>query len=205
LAQEPPDQFDDGSVEVVEVNAARKRPSVDEVSVVAAAPAGGRMATMREAGNEHRQNFILIRTPRGVAKIAFPHFGLYKVLWRLWQAKRAAGEPDPGVSVQELVEATGFTQQSVQNTLTSMRRNEIIRSVVQHVGWRGTRGRYYPTSVGDEALKMAEYLGAGSMVQIGRNATAWRARNQDEPQDMFKFAAFLRGSVAKANTAAEIS
>jgi len=185
-------ELEDNAAEVVETHPARRRPPRDDTSKVAKADPGGRMEKMRAAGTRHRQDFILVRTPRGVAKISFPHFDTYKAIWRIWLSKRTNAEPNPGVTITDLMEMTGQRQNTLQNIVTSLRKNGIIRSVVQHVGWRGTRAFYFPTTVGDELLKMAEYLGPGSMVQVGRNSTAWRARNQDQPQDIFKFAALLK-------------
>lgn len=185
-------ELNDGAKEVIEQRPARKRPKKDSPATAAKVDPGGRMKAMRDAGTRHRQEFILVRTPRGAAKIALPHFDMLKLVWRLWLAKRVALDPDPGVSQPEIVEASGLPQNFVANVLQSLKRNEAIRSVVSHVGWRGTRAKYYPTIGGEEILRFADYLGRDSYVQVGRSMKAWRARNQDGPSDMFRYAAFLK-------------
>lgn len=198
------DLMDDGAVEVVETSPQRRRPSSAEVSAAAQLPAGGRLTAMRAAGAKHRTDFLRVRSALGSVQISIPHIPVFDALWALWAKKRADGEGDPGVTKVEMVEATGLDPKKIQHILTTFRRTGIARSITQHVGWRGTRSRYYPTDEGIFAFSLAEVLGHGSAVQVGHTASAWRARNQSEPQDIFQFAALYRGGADPKSSTSEL-
>lgn len=189
---------DDGAAEVVETSPLRRRPTPAEVSVAAKLPAGGRLTAMRAAGARHRTDFLRVRNALGSVQISIPHVPVFDALWTLWAQKRADGEGDPGVSKTEIAEATGLDPKKIQHILSTFRRTGIARSIVQHVGWRGTRAKYYPTDEGIFAFSLAEVLGHGSVVQVGHRVNAWRARSQDEPQNIFQFAALYRGGDPKS-------
>lgn len=192
--------LDDGATEVVDVKPARRPRPIVDAGRIANAPAGGRMAQIRVEVPDRGGDFLTLRTPLGASKIAFSYVGVLHGLWRVWSAKRAAGEPDPGASATEVAEAAGVDPARVRTALTSLVRNRVARGITQHIGYQGTRARYYPTEFGVQALALAEVLGPGSAVQVGRTATAWRGRDQDEPGDLFQFAALVRGGAPPLQT-----
>lgn len=190
------DLDDDGATEVVSSQPRRRGSVVVDLETVAAKPAGGRMAAMRAIGAEHLSSFIIRRSPTGVVKIALPHARVFHAMWSAWAAKRAQGDPDPGVSAAEIAAAAGCKPAQIRTAVTSLVRNGAARSVHTHVGWAGSRASYYPTTDGVEAFALAEVVGAGCFVQVGATTKAWRGRNQDEPSNLFQHAALLRGGAA---------
>jgi hypothetical protein len=202
MNDEPPAPLDqdDGAIEVVDRRPARSAGPVFDVKTIALQPAGGRLASAR-SHPEERDNFITMRTPMGAAKIAFTHAATFNSLWRAWTAKRTRGEADAGVTVSEITAIEGLPLHEVNAALRSLTRNRVVTVITQHIGYQGTRARYYPTEIGIQAFALAEVLGAGSLIQIGRTSRAWRGRDRDEPADLFQFAALLRGGSIPADEA----
>lgn len=197
------DLMEDGAVEVVETSPQRKMPPIAEVKDAAKQDAGGRMAAMRAAGSKHRTDFIRVRSPTGSVQISLPHMPVFDALWRLWARKRAEGEADPGVNVAELMEEAKIEEPKLRNILKAFRRTGIARSVMTHVGWMGTRSRYYPTDEGIFAFSLAETLGHGTSVQVGGSAKTWKSRDQNEPDNIFEWSALYRGGVDPESLASE--
>lgn len=192
-----PHQLEDGAHEVVDVRPLRPERSVVDLETIAAAKPGGRMAEVREAGDRARREFVLIRTPADVVKIALTHIPTYRAMVRAWTAKRVAGAEDPGVSAAEIAEAMGVAPSAIKTHITSLVRNRCARAKTTVVGFQGVRSVYYPSDLGATALAMAEVLGKGASVQVGAPANAWRGRNQTEPSTVFQFANLIRRGIAK--------
>lgn len=183
------DELDDGATEVVSGRPARD-PSVKlDGALIAEMPAGGRLSAGDVSGES-----MVIRTSLGSARIMLSHAPAFKALWRLWTAKRVAGADDPGASAPEIAEAAKLDIQVIRRSLTSLMASRLLRSAVTHVGYHATRTRYYPTELGVQAFALADVLGAGASIQIGRTQRAWQNRAKDEPGDLFSFAALLRGT-----------
>lgn len=197
VAQDP--DFDDGATEVVAAQPRRRGVAPIEIKTIAKKPAGGRVKSLTEAGDASRRDFIILRKVGApAAKIAMTHAPVFKALWEVWQGKRTAAEPDPGVAIAEITEVlnragTPLAISSISSALRSLTRNNVVRSIDEHVGWRSRRTRYYPTSAGVEAYALAEVLGDGSFVQVGQTTKSWRYRDQGEPLSLFQHAALLRG------------
>lgn len=161
-------------------------------------PAGGRLAAMREKATDNLKDFILLRGPLGAVRFSLGHATILKAIWRVWTQKRIARADDPGASISDIVEATGSDVKQVRNVVASLLKNHVIRSRVRYTGWRGARATYYPSDAGVQALALAEVLGPGHAVQVGRTAQAWASRSQTEPGTLFQHAALLRGGAVPA-------
>lgn len=191
--------LDDGASEVVERFPRRRSAPPAELEQIAKTPAGGGMERLHVGGQSHRRDFIILRkagTPP--VKIPLAHTMIFKLLWRIWEAKRVSGAEDCGATVAELSDALKargdvMATSSVSSALRSLLRNEVVRSVDQFVGVNGRRTRYYPTNAGIQAIALADTLGEGSFVQVGRTTKSWRGRNETEPNNMFQHASLLRG------------
>ncbi|USN15417.1 middle transcription regulatory protein [Brevundimonas phage vB_BpoS-Kikimora] len=188
---------EDGASAIVKDRPSRRVTTPKTPQEIAAKPAGGRMKAMSEAGTAHRTDFVILRkVGRPAARLYLPHAVFFKGLWQLWSAKRITGEPDPGVTQAEMrawmEENVGPTAaSSVTSAMRALVRSRAVRSVQQHVGFRAIRMHYYPTSEGVEILALAEVLGDGSFVQVGRTRAAWKNRAQDEPRSVFEHAQLL--------------
>lgn len=191
--------LDDGAAEVVTRGPRRIAKPPKGVEEVSRAPAGGHMQRMLEAGVAHRRDYILLRkADQPATRITLPHAEVFKMLWRLWQAKRVANAEDPGVTIAEVGEAlaaegSAKATSSVSSAMRALARSGATRVITAHVGFRSQRSRYYPSQGGVEAFALAEVLGDGSMVQVGRTSRAWTERNHAEPHDLFQHARLLRG------------
>lgn len=181
--------FDDGATEVIVDRAPRLQ--VSRLPETAAAmKSGGKMANAQPLGVEAQREFISLRTPLGAVRITFSHFPFLKALWRVSLRKRVRGE-DEGVRVKEIAEEMNVSPTKVAAIISSLRSNEVIRSVTTHEGWAKVVGKHYPTELGCQLLAMATFLGNG-VVQIGRNSSAWANRANDEPESFFRHADFIR-------------
>lgn len=185
--------LEDGATEEVTSQPLRKPPTTASVTEAVQCPVGGKMARMRSLVALTRQEFVMIRTPLGPTKIALPHLILFGDLWRLWAAKRAIGEGDPGVSVGDLAEVTRRPVGSIRTILHTLIRSNVVRTTRTSIGWAGNRAQYYPTEFGTQVLGIAEMMGPGTSIQVGSTASAWNSRSATEPANIFRHAAFLRG------------
>jgi hypothetical protein len=193
------DLDDDGAAEVVADRPQRPVLSPLDGAAIAKAPAGGRMRMMSEAGEAARRDFLLMRKAgQPPVRLVLTQVPIFKALWALWQAKRIAGADDPGVTIAEVSGALAAADRptatsSISRALLMMTKNEVVRSVEVRAGRRFAAKVYYPCSAGIEAFAMAEVLGDGSFVQVGRTARAWRRRDDGEPRNLFQHAALIRG------------
>jgi hypothetical protein len=186
---------DDGAVEVVAERPMRAGVAPVTPGDIVTSPAGGRMKALSDAGDRHRREFVLLRKAGHPAvKIALPHAPVFKGLWSLWAAKRAAGSDDPGVTAPELTSwlAERGIEATISTAIRSLSRGGAVRTVVHHVGFAATRVRYYPTDEGVQTFALAETLGLGAMVQVGATP-AWKRRDAGEPKNLFHYASLLRG------------
>lgn len=203
--------MDDGATEVVSSQPMRSGRAPVDGAKVAKAGAGGRMASMQASGHAHRTEFILIRRQgQDVVRLSLPHGIIFKLVWQLWEAKRVQGEEDPGIAVaevSELLTASGspMATSSISAALRSMIKNGALKSTDQYVGWQARRTRYYPTTAGVEAFALAEVLGYGALVQVGKSSKAWKNRSNGEPSNLFQHAALLRPIPAAPISTAEIA
>lgn len=196
-AQGHMDDFDDEVLEGFQ-QPARRDISTQSLNEAAHEVSGGRMAAVRAAGDAQRRDFMIHRGPLGATRLTLSHVPVFRALWRVWTGKRTRQEDDPGATVGEIAEELQQDVKHVRNVLMSLLRNHLIRSTVRHVGWRGSRATYYPSDAGVQALALAEVLGPGHFVQVGRNTSAWRQRNLTEPGNLFQHAALLSGGASPA-------
>lgn len=187
-----PHELDDGATEAVSLRPGRASPKGDDLDQLVRGSPATRMASVQAAARAGRSAFILLRRPSGVAKIALTHAECFGAVLRLWGAKRALGEADPGVSLTEVSESLQVESKVLMHPIDSLLRNGVIQSRVSYVGYQGKRALYYPTEGGAAAFALAAYLGAGSMVSVGGSTNGWAARNQSEPPNLFHFAGLLR-------------
>ena len=82
----------------------------------------------------------------------------------------------------------GDTADAIRDIIRSLVRNRAATAKVVHIGYQGTRALYYPSPRGEEALAIAEVVGQGSLVQVGRPVNAWKGRNMTEPPNLFQIA-----------------
>ena len=157
------------------------------------------MARLDVSAERALREFVLIRDQTGVIKMPLGHVALYRALVRASWSKRVAGAPDHGVSVNEVAEAGGFDPDAIRAPLRSLVKNRAARSKTIHVGFQGTRALYYPTARGEEAIGIAEVLGEGSLVQVGRPINAWKGRNMTEPSNIFQIAQLISRGIAPEN------
>lgn len=184
---------DEGMQEDIEAGDGPQRLTINTISIKNAVklPAGGGLAQMRAAGSAHRKEFAILRTPLGVVRVSLPHLEVFTALWKLWGGKRARGEL-PAVTALEIATEMGKTRKGIMNGLSGLRRNGLIRSIRSYVGWADVRAEHAPTELGLQLFAAAETLGMNTSIQIGRNPSAWSARNQAEPSDLFDHAAIIR-------------
>lgn len=177
----------------------RALPRRQSLDALARSRSGGGMARLDLTAERALREFVLIRDPGGVIKMPLAHVALYRALVRASWSKRVAGEADPGVSVNEIAEAGGFDPDAIRPQIRSLVRNRVARSKTLHVGYQGTRALYYPTARGEEVLGIAEVLGHGSLVQVGRPVNAWKGRNMTEPSNIFQIAQLITRGIAPEN------
>lgn len=189
--------LDDGAHEVVDERPLRPQVQAPELVEIASTKPGGRMQRMQAAGDRHRREFILIRTKADVVKLSLPHVPVFRALVRAWTAKRGAGAADPGVSLVEIAQEMGVDPVSIKTPVQSLIRNRAIRSKTTSVGYQGMRSIFYPSDLGAQAIAIAEVLGEGSFVQVGRPVNAWRGRNASEPSTVFQFANLIKRGIAQ--------
>lgn len=182
-----------GDAEDVEFRPLRSPPDALSTQKAAELPPGTKMAS-RQPSEASSQEFITYRTPSGAARIPLSHYPVLAALWGLWARKRAGGE-EAGVSVAEIAEDSGLLEQSCWSIVTSLLKNRLISRITVSRGYGGRKARFYPTTLGQELYALAEYLGYGSSIQIGKNETAWADRSNDEPESFFQWAKLLRGGI----------
>jgi DNA-binding PadR family transcriptional regulator len=194
--------LDDGATEVVDQRPMRRARAPADLAKVASAAPGGRMAALHAAGMRQRRDFIILRRQgQPACRISLAHEAFFKTVWSLWTERRTAGEDDPGVTTADVQERHAeVATSSISAALRSMVRNGALRATDQQVGWRSQRTRYYPTETGVAAFALAEYLGEGSFVQVGRTTKSWRSRNEGEPGNLFQHAKLLRGGAEPAES-----
>lgn len=195
MSKEAEHDLDDGAVEIVDQRPMRRAPAPVDLTKVAKAPPGGRMAALHAAGLRQRRDFIILRRQGQPAlRLALAHATIFKTAWTLWTASRTAGVDDTGVTVADVQEQLpALATSSISAALRSMVRNGALRATDLQVGWRSQRTRYYPTETGIAAFALAEYLGEGSFVQVGRTTKSWQSRNEGEPRSLFHHARLIRG------------
>lgn len=193
MAEPRVSDLEDGASEVVDRAPRRTPVRTASLEEVVESPAGGSLARMRELGDRGRREFVLLRSPLGVLRLPYTQMGVLHAVWQVCTAKRVQGEADHGATAAEIAEAAGTSPSSARSVLSSLLRSRAIRSTVTHVGWRGTRARYYPTATGQKLLAFAAELPLGASVQVGRTNKSWRSRGSDEPANLFQFASLLRG------------
>lgn len=179
--------LDDGSHEVVDVHPARPVYAAADLEDVVRGKPHANLEAMRRAGERARSEFMHLRSPRGAVKIALTHVPVFAALVRVWTAKRADGAPDAGVTAVEVAEAADVPVNTVRSIIRTLIRNQVVLAKTTYTGWQGMRALYYPTTVGAEALAIAEVIGYGSMIQVGRGHAAWKARSSGEPPNLFQF------------------
>lgn len=188
---------EDGASAIVKDRPSRRIIAPSTVQEIADKPASGRMKAMSDAGAAHRTDFVILRkVGRPAARLYLPHAVFFKGLWQLWSAKRISGLSDPGVTKAEMrawmQDHVGPTAtSSVTSAVKALIRARVVRAVQQHVGFRAVRMHYYPTDEGVEILALAEVLGDGSFVQVGKTRAAWKNRAQDYPRSVFEHAQLL--------------
>lgn len=191
-AAEP--DFEDGATEEVAYRPSRYKPVAADLERAVAGKSGGSLRRMQMAAEQAKREFIIVRGPMGVQRIALSHAQVLSTLWRLWSAKRVERLADPGVRAAEVVAALPHLPgSSVRSVLSSLIRSGAARSIVTHLGFRGTLARYFPTESGIQLVGLVSVLPLGSSVQVGRNSTAWKSRSRTEPANLFQHAKLLRG------------
>jgi DNA-binding PadR family transcriptional regulator len=192
--------FDDGASEVVVRRPLRGHVQPLNGTQIAQAKAGGHMRMMTLAGDAARREFIILRKQGQPAiRITLTHVVAFKALWQTWSEKRVEGVDDPGTTSAELLQRIAVNGRtlalsSLGSMLRGLVRGGAVRSTETGVGWRGRRTLYYPTEAGVQAFALAEMLGDGSFVQVGRTTKSWRSRSAAEPQNLFQHAARISGA-----------
>lgn len=174
------------------------RPPADLDAIVKSGSGGG-MARLDVSAERALREFVLIRDQSGVIKMPLGHVALYRALVKAAWRKRLDRTADQGVSVAEVAEIGGFDPEAIRAPLRSLVKNRAARAKTIHVGYQGTRVLYYPTQRGEEAIGIAEVLGEGSLVQVGRPVNAWKGRNMTEPSNIFQIAQLIARGIAPEN------
>lgn len=187
-------QFDP-SDETVDVSPRRAKRPVADLDAIVMAPVGGGMAHLPSSDQALRE-FVLIRDPAGVIKLPLGHAGVYRAMVKAAWRKRLDRAPDPGVSVMEIAEIGGYDPDVIRPIVRSLVRNGAAAAKTIHVGFQGARALYYPSPRGEEVLGIAEVLGQGSLVQVGRPVNAWKGRNMTEPPNVFQIAQLVSRGLA---------
>lgn len=185
--EEQPFHLDDGADEIVAYSPRRAVRPAARLDDIVKAPAGGRMAHM-PASDRGLREFVLIRNQSGVVKMALGHVGVYRAMVKASWRKRLDRTADAGVTVGEIADVGGFDPDAIRDIIRSLVRNRAATAKVVHIGYQGTRALYYPSPRGEEALAIAEVVGQGSLVQVGRPVNAWKGRNMTEPPNLFQIA-----------------
>lgn len=148
---------------------------------------GGTLA--REKAARATKEFISLRGPMGEAKLALSHAPIFAAVCRIAEANAAT---NPGASPGEVSQDTGHPESAVRGILASLTRSGVLRNQTTHVGWQGTRARYFPTEIGRQLFALASVLPMGSRVQVGKTQSAFSSRSRTEPANLFDHARFLR-------------
>lgn len=156
------------------------------------------MKRFQEVGLPHRTEYVVVRGSRHVAKVALAHEVVFKAVWRTWIAKRVAGADDPAASPKEIAAALGREVMEIKAALRSLRKNGLLISTYSNTGWQGARAAYRPTEKGLMVYALAETLGQGNAVSVGRTAQAWLNRTDTEPFNVFDHAALRNGGVRRS-------
>lgn len=154
------------------------------------------MARMRSAGDRARREFILIRDATGVVKMALSHVPVFRALVRATWGKRVLGVADAGVTLAEIAETGGLDPLAIRTALRSLVRNRAVRRRTVHTGYQGRRAFYYPSERGEVAIGIADILGEGAFVQVGRQVNAWKDRSMTEPPNVFQMANLISRGLA---------
>jgi hypothetical protein len=187
------DLDDDGAKAVVAARPARGTLPPMDLGRLVRARSGGRMSDIRAAGKATPKDYLLLRLPQGAARAPLGHAIAFQALWRLWTAKRVTGDDDVGSTYAEIACEAKITPMAARTAVGSLLRNQMVRAVQTHVGYQGVRTRFAPTAFGSQAWALAEVLGPAAFVQVGRVSKVWRNRSNGEPNDLFQFAALVRG------------
>jgi hypothetical protein len=185
--------FDDGATSVITGDAPRLQAARSPETAAQMKP-GGKMVNVQPLGVEAQREFISLRTPQGAVRITFSHFPFLKALWRVSLRKRVRGE-DEGVRAKEIADEMNISTTKVTAIISSLRSNEVARSVTTHEGWAKVVSKHYPTELGYQLLALASFLGNG-VIQVGRNSSAWANRANDEPESFFRHADFIRAKTS---------
>lgn len=138
-----------------------------------------------------RKDFITIRREgRTPTKISLSYVEIFKGLWRLHLSKRLERAEPLAVSVAELVEATRIPEDLIRTGLKSLVASGVVRQVEEFAARSSRRLRFIPMPSGVELLAIAEYMGDGAQIIVGRKVADWvRA---EEPPNLFDFAKIVR-------------
>lgn len=148
---------------------------------------------MSKAGAAHRTDFMILRREgRPAVRIYLPHAHVFKALWQCWLEKRAASQPAE-VTIAELMERleanrNPHAESSIRSAMRSLMRGRAATSRREFHGMASVRVFYTPTEEGVHLFAIAEMLGDGSSVQVGRSRSAWENRAQSVPGDLFAHA-----------------
>ncbi len=135
---------------------------------------------------------VLRRQNHEPVRLSLPHVPIFKMLWKIWLKKKLDGDP-LATNAYELTDAMDIAYSTVRAALESMARNGMVREHSTLMGrYRASYG-YEPTQTGIELLALAEYLGDGALVQIGRKSSAWKSPSSSEPKNLFEHARLLNG------------
>lgn len=159
-----------------------------ETAEIAALRPGGKLANIAEP----RRDFVTLRKQgRMPVKMSMAHAKVFKALWQIWLSKRVAKVVNLSSSVGEVSERLGLGDVATRAALESLVSSGVVRQTEGFVGRIQRRVFYTPLPAGIEILALAEHLGEGAQVQVGKRAADWvRA---EEPPHLFDFAKLLRG------------
>ena len=196
--------FDDGATEVVHDRPMRRALDPIDIDEVSRAPSGGKVNRLAGLGLRHASEFILIRRQdQPAVHVPLPHLLVFKEIWNIWSARRALGEEESGVAVSDVQAVLDLPPTSVGSAMRNLLKNGAVRTVDSHIGWRSRRILYYPTEAGIEVFALAEHLGLGALVQVGKRARAWQDRSKNEPKNMFEHAYIINGGAVVASSPLE--
>lgn len=129
---------------------------------------------------------ILRRQGHTPTKISMSYIEVFKGLWRLWLEKRVCRYGDLASTAAEITVYTRIPAETVRSGLRSLVASGVVRRLDMYAGRTTRRYKYTPLPSGIELLAIADYLGDGTQIMVGRKVADWV--RSDEPPNLFDFA-----------------
>lgn len=180
--------LNDGASEISFRKKASRPLPIGDIEKVANLIPGGKIGNLATP----RRDFAILRqSGRAPLKLSLTHAATFKGLWKLWLEKRLANAQEKASTAAELSEKMNVPETTVREALYSLVSSGVVR---QHEGFVSRTQRrllFTPLQKGIELLALVDYLGEGSLLQVGKKVADWE--RSEEPPNVFAYAELLKG------------